>query len=270
MSGFHIPEIPASRIGPLPEPVRPNVLLPRLTALALSAALFGLWALVPPAPEPAHPPRARFAPLVLLTPETRAELLAADGGEPWVRMPVLFSLPTRLGFSPLASPALADAELRFLDQAPPPPFLERPAAPPAPGTDPGPVLARAAEQALTRPPSPARAAAVTPPPPIPDTAPRVDWILRDGLAGRAWADAPKPPETWTAGPAWQAEAALTVDEDGHPSSVLLTRPAPDPDVNRTLTRLLRASRFDADGGPTSGRVVIRVQPAPPPGNRHGG
>jgi len=236
----------------------------QLWAAVLALAWFGGWGLLlQPAGSPAPATRVAKAPRVTYLPApavqgdgaTRADLRVL-----W--SPVLFSLPTPMGFS--RSAASNEATLRPpLQQAlSTPVLLARPVPPPAAPLIPPPV-ANLAGPAPAAPAVPA-APVFTAPPPATSAAWQV--LLRGGLADAAWQAQPLPPAPADGTAAdVEAGAQLEFSREGWAQHVWLDAPTASSNVNAQLVRALLQWRCAPAAAPRSGAVVLRATgPTLPP------
>jgi hypothetical protein len=231
-----------------------------LVAGMIATSWFGAWALLlsPASPRPAR--GVALVPRVVYLP-SMSDAAAPTGVTAEVRMlwsPVLFSLPTPLGFS-------RDALTNEMRMRPPlgpyagfTNFLER-AARTAPVIEPPPRvnLPEMAANALravvaSEPLTPAFDLTAV------STSALFEIVLLDGLAGRKFAETRLPVRPWVGGAKpWEAVAYLELDEAGRVVHVFLESPSPSDALNARLAQVLRAWRLAEPGSASSGRVLLR-------------
>lgn len=230
-----------------------------LLALPLSALWFGFWGLLwqPEAftlsrEAPLFTPHARFLPA--RTP--------ADGGEVQSDLrvmwsPVLFALPTPMGFS--RAPAAGDGHDRPRVQRPslepllmPPPSQQLAAVVPAPRL---PALNQGALFRLDG------ATPVFTGMPVPTNTLVIDKL--GGLAALACLEQPLPalPAELTAD-SWTIAAALEVGREGRVQHVFLDTPSASPAFNEQLTRAFFGWRFAPSTAAAQGVVHLHYGAAP--------
>jgi len=238
---------------------------PQVWSAVLAVVWFGFWGLLlQPADRKASAARPAKTPRVAFLPGPAAR----GGGVPHADLralwsPVLFSLPTPMGFS--RSVVSGDAALRLpLQQAlSTPVLLARPAPPPHALLIPSPadVLSGRAAAGPLVPETPvfARAAAVT----------GQAWqiLLRGGLADAVWQAQPLPtaPADGSAG-VWEAGAQLEVSREGVVQHVWLEAPTASSNLNNQLVHALLQWRGTPATNARTGHVLLRAASAalPPP------
>ncbi len=230
---------------------------PLVWSAVLAAAWFGFWGLLlqpedrkVSAAQPAKAPRVAFLP----------DPAARGGGAPHADLralwsPVLFSLPTPMGFSRAVD--RGDSALRppLLQAQSTPVLLARPVPPPDAPLIPSPaeVLAGRAAAELLVPETPvfARAAAGT----------GQTWqiLLRNGSAGAVWQAQPLPtaPAAGSAG-AWEAGAQLEVSREGVVQHVWLEAPTASSNLNAQLVHALLQWRCTPATNARAVHVLLRV------------
>jgi|GEM_PF-2401105 len=242
---------------------------PQVWSAVLAGVWFCFWGLLlqPADPKASAAPPAK-APRVAFLPGPAAR----GGGAPHADLralwsPVLFSLPTPMGFS--RSVVSGDSALRPpLQQAQSTPvLLARPALPPnAPLISvPADVLAgrAAAEPLVPETAVFARTAAVT----------GQAWqiLLHDGLADASWQAQPLPkvPADGSAG-TWEAEAQLELSREGLVQHVWLEAPTASSNVNAQLVHALLQWRCAPATNARAVHVLLRAASAAPPPPAAGG
>jgi hypothetical protein len=226
-------------------------------ALALAwHAFWGLWLRAAPPPAPLRAPvvpEVTYAP-IQAAPESGGPALA-DARTLW--SPVLFSLPTPMGFSRSALARRIGSQPPLAVPGDTAIFLERPAP-----SDERVIRVGESVEALMRE-SPDRFAFHVPDvpaltPTAVSTGETVRVELLGGLAGRRFVRMDLPDEPRVRGDtAWEAGAYLEVDGEGRVVHVLLENPSESAKLNGMLVRSMRGWRMESAGRPHSGRVTLR-------------
>jgi hypothetical protein len=226
----------------------------------IATAWFGAWAVLLNPASPRAPRAAPPVPRVVYLP-AESETLTPTGATAEARMlwsPVLFSLPTSLGFS-------RDALTNEVRMRPPlgqyggfTNFLERtthdaPVLEPLPSAD----LRQAAAgtpEVVAMPDSESPAFDLV----SASTSALFQVMLLDGLAGRRFAEARLPVHPWVNGAKpWEAVAYLELDGGGRVVHAFIENPSPSETLNARLAQVLRGWRLAEPGSADSGRVVFR-------------
>jgi hypothetical protein len=231
-----------------------------LLALPLSALWFGFWGLlwqpetfIAPRENPLFTPHARFLP-------ARAP---ADGGEPQSDLrvmwsPVLFALPTPMGFS--RAPAAGDGHDRPRVQRPtlepqlmpPPPVAKLAAVVPVPRL---PALNDGANFYLDGA-APVFAA-------LPGVTPTLSVEVLGALAGLRCLDQPLPPlPVELAAESWTVVATLELGRAGRVQHVFLDPPSASAAFNAQLLQAFFRWRFAPSAAAVQGLVHLHHAPAP--------
>ncbi|MCX6998469.1 MAG: hypothetical protein NTV49_15645 [Kiritimatiellaeota bacterium] len=231
---------------------------PGLWAGLLAAGWFGFWALAlqpeivkVPARQPVKAPRVCYLP----GPEARGEKAAnADLRAMW--SPVLFSLPTPMGFS--RSVESGDAALRppLQQTQSAPVLLARPATADNTPLVPSPtgVLARRAAGepllVIKEPPVFAGVAAAT--------GPTWQVVTGGGRAAARWQAQPLPKTPADGGESlWEAGAQVEVSREGVVQHVWLETPTASSNLNVQLVHALLQWRCAPAAAPRTGNVLVR-------------
>jgi len=244
----------AAAAAALPAPPRWNLRRLWLLALPLAAVWFGFWGLlwqpesfIAPREAPRFTPHARYLPV-------RA---AADGGEPASDLrvmwsPVLFALPTPMGFS--RAPAAGDGHDRPRVQRPniEPQLMPPPPAAPLTALVPTPKLPAFNDGARFRLDDDTPVFAV-----LPAATPALAVEVLGGLAGRPCLEQPLPalpPDL--AADSWTVAATLEVGREGRVQHVFLDPPSTVAEFNAQLTQAFLHWRFAPSAAAAQGSVHL--------------
>ena len=228
-----------------------------LWAAALAIGWFGFWGLVL-RPEPVRETERTPPPAPRVTYLPGTEGLGGRSAQADLRAlwsPVLFALPTPMGFSRGATNSDVAWRPPLQQTQSEPVLLTRP--PPAPAAlmavTPGLLARRAA----------APPALVPAEPPVFAGAPAATgrvWqvVLGDGLAGIRWQQQPLPEAPAEDGESlWEAGAQLEISREGVVQHVWLDTPTASAQVNDLLLHALLGWRSVPEAKARSGRVVLR-------------
>ncbi|MBN1267980.1 MAG: hypothetical protein JXB04_00180 [Kiritimatiellae bacterium] len=227
---------------------------------ALAIAWHGLWwAVLAPAPARARGWLPR-APKVVFAPGEAHEDPEGDPRAVW--SPILFSLPTPVGFSRPIMTGAGSVRPPLTAPHNPAVYLERSATVPdaAPALrrerledQVGRVLDEVRFDLLDAPPFRLRGAHGA-------AGPNVEFI--DGLSAADFERADLPAGELQSTAAWEALAYLEVDAQGRLVQVLIERPTDSTARNEALARALRRWTPAAGRGARSGKVIIRNAGSP--------
>ena len=175
--------------------------------------------------------------------------------------PVLFSVPTRMGFS---APLLRDADgLRPPDNpALAVPILAARGTYLPPGMGPGPhdqlvsAMSSLVVRTVAPPAFPPRKAGT-------NVLLHIIWTDQRGAPRYQSVDVANA-DPWVDRKPWDAQAFLELDEQGAVTHVFLEKPTPLKDRNAALIRVLAALRMGPDDMARSGRVTVRSEGVAPP------
>jgi hypothetical protein len=229
-------------------------------AVALAVAwhtFWGVWLQASPLPAPVRAPAVPDV-SYLPVPDGPASGDALSSDVRALGSPVLFSLPTPMGFSrsaltneigslpPLALPGDTVA------------FLERAAPVDERVVQVGESLEALMRQSGTRFPLRVPEASALAAPAAVATGETIQVEFLGGLAGCRFQRMELPDDPRVRGDAaWEAGASVDVDAEGRVRHVLLDNPSASAKLNGMLVRALMGWRLEKPGTPHSGRVVLR-------------
>lgn len=228
-------------------------LVPWIPFAAISIALHAGWWLLVPAGSAMPEPRERAAPPAF----AYAGGTAASGGDLLaVWSPVLFSVPTRMGFS---APLLADVANLTPPQNPNPaaPVLAERGSyqPPAAGPGPHARLTSSISSLVVRAVS---APAFAPRKSSTNILLHILWTDQRGTPRYQSVDVGGA-DPWTDRKPWEAQAVLELSEQGSVNHVFLEKPTTSKDRNAALVRILSALNMGPHDMARFGRVTVRFE-----------
>jgi len=190
-------------------------------------------------------------------PETRYLATARSAGAN-IRVegsPVLFSLPSKVGFSGELLHADRHARLTLKQRKEPDAFLEINLAPPK--ASPGKFMVTAGETGAPEPPASTFQSLEKPTP-----TPRV--LISPNLENRLVGGIALPPELGKKGDAWQVRAEVGISAQGEVLHVFLDQPLEPEALNLQVLQLLHGLRFKPGSKPAEGRIELySPKPATP-------